>query len=108
VVMAWQSRQRLGPPRRPHPTHRPLYRQLPALPPAQNSRAEIPRVYREQSCLHSQLWLALSARGDDFDGVCGVDGQLRAQQTVCEETVNAMDPTWGTLAPANPRQDIEQ
>ena len=47
---------------------------LPPLPTAQKSRAEVPHVYREQSGLHSQLWLAVSAQRDDFDRVCGVDG----------------------------------
>ena len=38
------------------------------------SRAEVPHVYREQSCLHSQLWPAVSKRRDDFNGVRGVHG----------------------------------
>jgi hypothetical protein len=43
-----------------------------------------------------------------LDGVCGVHGQLRAQQTVCEAPVHAVDQTWGTLATANLCQDLEQ
>src|SRR5262245_59256628 len=76
--------------------------------PAQKSRAAVPHLYHEQSCLHSQLWPALSERGDYFDSLCGVHGQLRAQQPVGEAPVHAVDQAWSTLAPANPCQDLEQ
>jgi len=34
---------------------------------------------------------AVSERRDDFDGVCGVHRQLRAQQNGCKKAIDAVD-----------------
>src|SRR5712692_7824391 len=102
-TMPWTASETLTCSATTLPTPTPAFLSTP-----QKGRAGLPHVYREQAALHSQLWRTVSRRGNDFDGLCGIDGQLRDQQTLCEAASDAVDKAGGTFAVADSGQDTEQ
>src|SRR5438067_11584306 len=65
-------------------------------------------VYRAQWRFHPELRRTLPQRRADQYGVCGIDGELRGEQTHGEEATNAVEQAWGPLTAPDPYRRVKR
>ena len=68
----------------------------------------VAHVYREQPARDPELRGALSQRRGDRDGLCGVDGQRSGEQTILQETADAVVQRRGPFVVTDARADAQR
>src|SRR5262245_36218467 len=90
VAVAWSGRQSAWQDRRSGDLDRALQGDLCPVHALDQGVVRVAHVYREQPARDPELWGAISQQRGDRDGLCGVDGQRSGQQTILQETADAV------------------
>src|SRR4029453_3119371 len=77
-------------------------------PETHSGSARFHALHPGQPRLYSQLWRSVSVRRENRNRFCRVRGQSSNQQTVCEETADAVDKKGRGSHLTSPHQSAEQ
>ena len=108
VAVAWAGRQSAWQDRRSQDLDRALQRDVCPVPSIGQGVVGVAHVYREQPARDPELRGALSQRRGDRDGLCGVDGQRSGQQTILQETADAVVQRRGPFVVTDARADAQR
>src|SRR6266699_625308 len=102
VAVAWAGRQSAWQDRRSGDLDRALERDLWPVHARGQGVVGVAHVYREQPARDPERRGAISQRRGERDGLCGVDGTRGGQQTILQETADAVAAEHGAAAAPGP------